>query len=137
MVVEHRCVIAMILQGNFSEPRKVPQSLSDGRALSPEQSIVAPMRTVRYLTKASGFLNVKSNERDQNQHFDPVSFCTPNWDWTPPYPYCLDDVLFPSDYQTADIQVTWDRESPQFRIATDLEDLRLREQLLANDSLGG
>lgn len=131
----NRRVIAMIMQGNFSKLRNVPHSLSNGRTMSPEQPIVMPMRTVRYLTKASGFLHIKSNERDQYQDFDPVFFYKPNWDWTPPYPYCPDDVLFPDEYQTTDIQSV--HEPLHFRFATDLKDAKLREQLLANDSLGG
>jgi osmotically-inducible protein OsmY len=134
---DNRRVIAMVVQGNFGEPRKVPHSPPDGRTTSPEQFIVVSMRTVRYLTKASGFLHIKSNERDQYQGFDPVAFYTPNWDWTPPYPYCPEDVLFPAEYLVTEIQITRDREYPRLRIATDLEEARLREQLLANDSLGG
>jgi len=131
----NRRVIAMIIQGDFSEPRYVLYPLANGKAKTLEQLIVVPMKIVRYLTKASGFLHIKSNEIDQCQDFDPVSFYTPDWDWTPPYPYCPDDVLFPAEYQAADIQPVHDHL--HLGIATDLKDAELREQLLANDSLGG
>ena len=131
----NRRVIAMLIQGNFSEPRNVLYPLADGKANPLEQLIIVPMRKVRYLTKASGFLHIRSNERDQYQDFDPVSFYTPNMDWTPPYPYCPDAVLFPAEYQTTDNQSV--HEPLHFRFATGLKDAKLREQLLANDSLGG
>jgi len=131
----NRRVIAMIIQGNFSEPRNILYPLSDEKKIHPEQLVVVPMKTVRYLTKASGFLYIKSNEKDQYQDFDPVSFYTPNWDWTPPFPYCPDDVLFPAEYQATDIQPA--HNHLHMGIATELKDAKLREQLLANDSLGG
>lgn len=131
----NRRVIAMTMHGNFSAGRNILYPLSDGKTRLPEQMIVVPMKLVRYLTKASGFLHIKSNERDQYQDFDPVSFYIPNRDWMPPYPYCPNDVLFPVEYQTTDIQSV--HEPLHFRFATDLKDAKLREQLLANDSLGG
>jgi len=53
----------------------------------------------------------------------------------PPYPYCPDDVLFPVEYLTVNTQITY---VPRWlRSATVPEDAILKDQLLANDSLGG
>ncbi len=90
-IVEHviinpndRRVTAMILRVNFSDP------------LLPVQLVHVPMEALRYLTKASGFLLIHSNERSRYQDFDPASFFVPSAEWTPPYPYCARDVLFPA-----------------------------------------
>jgi hypothetical protein len=44
----------------------------------------------------------------------------PNKDWVPPYPYCSEDVLFPIESRSADIQI--------------LEDASMREQFFATNS---
>lgn len=131
----NRRVIAVIIQGNFSEGRNILYPLSDGKTIHPEQLVVVPMKTVRYLTKVSGFLFINSNERNQYQDFDPASFYTPNRDWTPPYPYCPDDVLFPVEYQTADTQIAYGTHP--FLIEEILDVPSFKEQLFENDSLGG
>jgi hypothetical protein len=59
----------------------------------------------------------------------------PNEDWTPPYPYCPGDVLFPIEYQKAGDAIVYGPH--QFLIAAISEDASLSEQLLANDALGG
>jgi osmotically-inducible protein OsmY len=86
----------------------------------PQQLVTVPMSVVRYLTRTSGFLNIQSIERDQYQDFDAARFMVPNKDWVPPYPYCSEDVLFPIESRTADIQI--------------LEDASLREQFFATNS---
>ncbi|HEY5729907.1 MAG TPA: BON domain-containing protein [Anaerolineales bacterium] len=131
----NRRVVAMIVQGNFSESRNVLYPLADGKVKPLEQLIVVPVKLVRYLTKASGFLYIKSNERDQYQDFDPVSFYKPNWDWTPPYPYCPNDILFPIEYQTAGTQTAYGTR--QFPFEEILDVPSFKEQLFENDSLGG
>jgi osmotically-inducible protein OsmY len=132
----NRRVIAMAVHGKFSSKHQELKSLNNAETRLLEQLIVVPMKTVRYLTKVSGFLYINSNESDQYQDFDPASFYVPNWwDWKPPYPYCPDDVLFPVEYRTTDIQSV--QEPLHLQIATDSEDARFKEQLLANDSLGG
>jgi osmotically-inducible protein OsmY len=131
----NRRVIAMTIQGNFSEPRKALRSLSDGKAMSLEQLIVVPMKTVRYLTKVSGFLHINSNEKDQYQDLNSASFYSPNWDKAPPYPYCPNDVLFPVEYRTTDTQIASEPHKFPFEEISESESLKL--QLLANDSLGG
>ena len=67
--------------------------------------------------------------------FDPGAFVVPNKDWLPPYPYCPEDVLFPVEYQDADIQIAY--EPHRFPFAAISADASLKEQLLANDSPGG
>ena len=67
--------------------------------------------------------------------FDPADFFTPTKDWKAPYPYCPDDVLFPIEQQDAENRILGQlSESP---IVVGLQDQLLREQLPANDSLGG
>ncbi|HSG44033.1 MAG TPA: BON domain-containing protein [Anaerolineales bacterium] len=131
----NRCVIAMVMQGNFNESRNALYPLANGKVKPLEQLIVVPMKVVRYLTKDSGFLHIKSDERNQYQDFDSASFYTPNRNWTPPYPYCPDDVLFPVEYRTTDIETTYGPLQVSHEDA--LSDSSFKEELLANDSLGG
>ena len=131
----NRRVIAMTVHGNFSEPQNILHPLSDGKVKHVEQLIVVPMKVVRYLTKDSGFLHIKSDERNQYQDFDSASFYAPNWEWIPPYPYCIDDVLFLVEYRVTDIETTYGPRQVSQEKA--LSDASFKEQLLANDSLGG
>jgi hypothetical protein len=96
--------------------------------------IVLSMDLVRYLTKFSGFLTVKSNETKQYQNFDPTSFCVPNVDWVPPYPYRLVDVLFPVEYQQFDHLIAFPFHDT-FIHKTETQ--VLSDELMTNDSLGG
>ncbi|HLE91913.1 MAG TPA: BON domain-containing protein, partial [Anaerolineales bacterium] len=131
----NRRVIAMTIQGKIADRRHELNSLTDGKARLPEQLVAVPMSVVRYLTRASGFLYINSNERNRYTDFDPGYFIVPNKDWVPPYPYCPDDVLFPVEYQEAELQTAY--EPHQFPVAAILEEASLKEQLLANDSPGG
>lgn len=67
--------------------------------------------------------------------FDPTHFFTPQKDWKAPYPYCPDDILFLVEQQGVENQVL--QQLLRFPSATILEDTALKEQLVANDSLGG
>ena len=131
----NRRVIAMTIQGKFTDRRYELHSQTDRKAGPPEQLVAVPMSVVRYLTRTSGFLYINSNERNRYMDFDPGTFIVPNIDWLPPYPYCPDDVLFPVEYKEADIQIAY--EPHRFPFAAISEDASLSEQLLANDSLGG
>jgi len=131
----NRRVIAMTVQGKFTDRLYELNSMSDGKARPPEQLVTVPMNVVRYLTNASGFLYIKSTERNRYMDFDPSRFFAPLKDWKPPYPYCPDDVLFPIEYPNADVQIAF--EPHHFPIAAIMENASLSEQLLANDSLGG
>lgn len=131
----NRRVIAMIVQGRFADAQEALNSLADGKTQRPQQLVLLRMSTVRYLTRVSGFLNIHSNERKLYMDFDPDYFMMPNKDWTPPYPYCREDVLFPIEYQNEDMQIEY--EPQQHLFAAVLENKLLKQQLLANDSLGG
>jgi hypothetical protein len=69
--------------------------LAYGVDQTPERIIAIPMSAIRYLTKSSGFLKIDSAEAARYSDFDLSCFITPGEGWTPPYPYCTDDVLFP------------------------------------------
>ncbi len=112
-----RRVTDMLLRMNFADPR------------FPVQLVRVPMEAIRYLTKTSGFLLIHSNERSRYQDFDPASFFAPGTDWTPPYPYCPQDVLFPqTEPRTADI-------THPFAFEEMLEGASLKEQSFATDDL--
>jgi hypothetical protein len=132
---DNRRVIAMSIQGIFTNQRSEPKSSTDGNVRIPEQLITVPMNVVRYLTKESGFLSIASKERDHYMDFDSASFSSPGRDWVPPYPYCPDDVLFPVNQQ--EIKKLTLKEMPQSAFSGAAKEQVLWEQLLANDSLGG
>src|SRR3990172_1630762 len=70
----NRRVIAMTIQGKIADRRYELNSLTDGKARLPEQLVAVPMSVVRYLTRASGFLYINSNERNRYTDFDPGYF---------------------------------------------------------------
>jgi hypothetical protein len=94
-----------------------------------------------------GYLKVIAVEREDkmfptelpiihtDEDFDSASFYAPNWDWTPPYPYCPDDVLFPVKYRATDNDEIYGHR--QVLHEETLSDASFKEQILANDSLGG
>jgi osmotically-inducible protein OsmY len=131
---DNRCVISMVIQGNFMDQWGKVNLLEDGKARIPKQLVVLPVSTVRYLTKVSGFLYINSNETKQYMDFDPGCFFTPNSNWVPPYPYCPIDVLFPIKYQNADSQIM--PEPDLFPFGEIIEEASVREQFFATDSLG-
>ncbi len=131
----NRRVVAMTIWGQFADQRQELKSLNSAEVLSPERFVIVSMDLVRYLTKASGFLYINSNERKRYMDFDSASFRAPNVDWTPPYPYCPEDVLFPVEKGMAKYQIL---EKPSLSpLTVALKEQLLWEQLLANDSLGG
>jgi osmotically-inducible protein OsmY len=126
----NRRVIAMTVQGNFTNQRYDLNSQTSGKARLPEQLVAIPMDMIRYLNKVTGFLSIHSNERNRYIDFDPSYFIVPNKDWVPPYPYCLDDVLFPIEYLEA--------YGPHWSAFAALsEEAAFKEQFFTNDSLGG
>src|ERR1043165_1392643 len=90
----NRRVIAMTVRAQFADLREIT-ILNSSSGQSAERLVVLTMDLVRYLTKVSGFLNINSTEQKRYLNFDPASFRTPSVGWTPPYPYCPDNVLFP------------------------------------------
>jgi len=131
----NRRVIAMTVWGPFADSRQDPKSPNRAEAWSPDCLIVVPIEVVRYMTSVSGFLLINSHERERYQGFEAKSFRTPNVDWTPPYPYCPDHVLFPVEPRAVVYQVL--EHLPRAPLVAALQEQVLWEQLLANDSLGG
>ena len=101
----NRRVIAMILEGIFTEQRNELNLRTNGKARHREQRVVVPIYEVRYLTKTSGFLYFNSNARDRYMAFHPSDFSTPRIDWQAPYPYCPSDVLFPAEQPEGEHQL--------------------------------
>lgn len=131
----NRRVVAMIIWAQFANQRQELKSLNSGRALSPERLVVVPMDVVRYMTKASGFLHINSNESQRYTDFDPTHFSSPATDWKAPYPYCPDDVLFPVEKRKVEYQIL--EQLPQSPLVVAWVEPPLSKELLANDSLGG
>lgn len=130
----NRRVLAMAVLLNSTEQGSELDPLMDGKARLAKQLVVVPMDAVRYLTRESGFLHIRSTERDRYADFDAAAFIFPDQDWVPPYPYCPDHVLFPIEHANETTAV----ESDGLPSAATLkEDPLLQEQLLVNDSLGG
>jgi osmotically-inducible protein OsmY len=130
----NRRVVAMILWGQFADQ---PQELKSPSAevRSPEHLIVVPTDLVRYMTRASGFLHINSKENKRYMDFDPSHFSPPTKDWKAPYPYCPDDVLFPVEKRQVEYQIL--EQLPRSPFVVTWAEQPLREELLANDSLGG
>jgi hypothetical protein len=128
----NRRVVAMAVWVRFANQQL--KSLNSGEAGTPERLVVIPMEAVRYLTGVSGFLHIKSTEKQRYMDFDPTSFAMPPAGWTPPHPYCPADVLFPREHEMADIETVQPHED---LFGAVVEGASIPEQLLVNDSLGG
>ena len=126
----NRRVIAMTVQGRFEDQRNELQALNKDEIRSPERHMVIPTDLIRFLTRDSGFLQISSNEWGRDLDFNPASFITPNVDWTPPYPYCPEDVLFPAEYQAMN-------EPGQFKFEEKAAGTSFKKRVFANDNLGG
>lgn len=133
----NRRVVAMILRGQFANQPQELKSTPSTQVRSPERLVVVPMDAVRYMTRASGFLYINSKESKRYMDFDPTHFSPPTNDWKAPYPYCPDDVLFPAEKRDVEYQIL--EQLPRSPLVVMWEDQSLapREELLANDSLGG
>ena len=90
----NRRVVAMIIQVRFHEAHNRIEYVNGVESTTPERLAVIPINRIRYLTVNSGFLLIDSTETTMYQNFDPVSVVSPDPDWVPPYPYCIDQVLF-------------------------------------------
>jgi osmotically-inducible protein OsmY len=130
----NRRVAAMTLQGRFEDWRQDPNSSSNGGSRPPIQTLVLRMTTVRYLTRESGFLNIRYSQSNQYWEFNATDFLMPPKGWKPPYPYCPADVLFPAKQVDAATHIPEQFESP---VALALAHQVLKDELLENDSLGG
>lgn len=130
-----RQVVAITIQGSFSESRR-DLTLSNINAYqSTEQLLVIPVNVVGHVTKNSGFLTIQSTDSTKYQDFDASLFAVPNIDWTPPYPYCPDDVLIPITHQRVDEKIENVSNQVSLRPKTKMQ--KMSEELLYNDSLGG
>jgi hypothetical protein len=132
---DNRRVVAMILRGQFANQPQELKSTNGAQARTPERLIVVPVDLIRYMTKASGFLHLHSNESKRYVDFDPTHFYPPGNDWKAPFPYCRNDVLFPVEKQNVEDQIVESLLRSPFVVMGN--DQPLKEQLLANDSLGG
>jgi osmotically-inducible protein OsmY len=133
---DNRRVVAMTIKGRFADGLQEFKAFHPGEALAPQRVIVLSMNLVRYLTKVSGFLYIKSGESSRYMDFDPTRFCIPTSGWRAPYPYCPGDVLFPVEQQDAANQILQELSRPATAVVN-LDDQLLMEQLTANHSLGG
>lgn len=131
----NRRVIAMTLKGRFVDQRLEDKPSHHGEGGLSEQVLVLPTATVRYLTRVSGFLDIHSDEKNRYMDFDPAHFFSPGADWKAPYPYCLGDVLFPVDLHNMENKIL--QQLYRYTFSAVLEGQTLREELAANDSLGG
>jgi osmotically-inducible protein OsmY len=132
----NRRVVAMIVQGKFTDQRHELISLMTNHEARPlDHLVVVPMNEVRYLTKISGFLYINSTERDRYMEFNPARFFTPKNGWKAPYPYCPADVLFPVEKQEIEYQIL--EELPRSPSTVASGEQLLWEELLADPHLGG
>jgi osmotically-inducible protein OsmY len=130
----NRRVIAMTVRGQFADEQEIKSSKSvNGQ--SPERLVVLSMDLLRYLTRVSGFLNINSTEQKRYINFDSASFRKPNVGWTPPHPYCPDNVLFPVAQREVEYQML--EQIPRPPLVFALQEQVLWEQLLADENLGG
>ena len=125
----NRRVRAMVIQGKFTDQN------DKLNALRPEHLVVVLMNEVRYLTKVSGFLYIKSNEGKRYVDFDPTHFSTPKNDWIAPHPYCPKDVLFPFEQREVEYQIL--EQVPQRPPLVFALQEQARWELLADENLGG
>lgn len=132
---DNRRVIAMILLGKFNDRQQERTVSTQVNGQPAEQLVVVPMDEVRHLTRDSGFLYIKSNDRNRYMEFSPARFFSPHMGWKAPFPYCINDVLFPVEKKKVEYQVL--EHLPRSPFVVMWEEPLLREELLANDSLGG
>lgn len=130
----NRRVIAMILLVSITDTRLPVNLPTDDKTRFPVRLVHVSMDAVRYLTTGSGFLFIKSTDRSRLQDFDSESFSMPDSDWTPPYPYCPQDVLFPVVYPKTEFQ-TADTTHP-LPFEELLQDTSFKEQLLVTHDPG-
>ena len=74
----------------------------DKEQLLQSNFVVIPMNATRQVSKSSVLLNINRSDFTKYQKFDPSKFIVPKKGWLPPYPYCLDDILIPVEYQLVD-----------------------------------
>ena len=135
----NRRVVAMTVLGQFPDRAQKRKSPDGEGARAPDRLVIVPMDVVRYLTRASGFLTIRSDESTRYLDFDSMFFDLPAWDWVPPYPYCPHHVLFPAGKQSMEnMEKQTSQQVSYAPAATAAQAEQLTwNQLLDNDSLGG
>jgi len=108
-------VIAMVVQDQSSSSEFDSRSIAYGEDQSSGRLTIIPMSNIRYLTKRAGFLHIDSKDAVLYMDFDISSFIAPSDEWTPPYPYCRDEVLFP-----VEAIETMDQMEPELVMTTSL-----------------
>jgi osmotically-inducible protein OsmY len=132
----NRRVVAMTVFGQFADQPQELKSLNREEIRLPESLVIVPMDVVRYLTRVSGFLTIRSDESKRYLDFNSMFFDLPAWDWVPPYPYCPDHVLFPAEQQHMENQTSQQVSyAPAATVA--LAEQLTQDHPLDNDSLGG
>jgi len=113
----NRLVTQLIIQGRFSKQKPNPRVGTKNRTEISEKTVVIPVNLIRYLTKSSGFLTIKSMDTTQYQDFNPLYFTSPQPDWTLPYPYCPGNVLFKIEAGETEDQKMVDPDIVQINIS--------------------
>ena len=113
----NRLVTQLILQGKFSKQKPNSRAGTNNQTDIVEKTVAIPVNLIRYLTKSSGFLTIKSTETTQYQDFNPLYFTSPQLDWTLPYPYCPGEVLFNIESGEAENQKMVDPDIVQINIS--------------------
>ncbi|MFN8381733.1 MAG: BON domain-containing protein [Anaerolineales bacterium] len=131
----NRRVTAMVVKGQFDAQNLKLGSTSPNEARQPDQLIVIPVNAIRFLTKSSGFLHIRSYESNRFMDFDSDAFIAPDLAWTPPYPYCPNDIFFSAKYKASNVLHVMP-ESQTFPFGTVVEEASIRDQFFANDSFG-
>lgn len=90
----NRRVIAVVVVGRFPNPSRHKPNSEYGEESSPERLVVLPAHAILDLTRSGGFLQINSDAIAEYKDYDPTRYIVPEKDWLPPYPYCIDEVLF-------------------------------------------
>jgi osmotically-inducible protein OsmY len=131
----NRRVVQFVLQGRLSSQKQNSAAQKNNQSQIPEKVVVIPIQLIRYLTTSSGFLTIKSTDITQYQDFNPLYFAVPPMDWTPPYPYCPEDVLFHIDIGEIENQIMVDPDILQLNISaqpTSLQKTAIPVDILAS-----
>jgi osmotically-inducible protein OsmY len=120
-------VIAMIVQGPFSRFPEPSGYMRVKRTLA-SRKIVIPVQEIRYLTKRSGFLNIRTFDSTRYADYESKAYISPGKNWNPPLPYRVENVLFPAN----DKETTFPGDDKVFHesVATPVEASILPEQAL-------
>jgi osmotically-inducible protein OsmY len=91
----NRRVTGMIVERRDTDPHLALQPLDGSNKKIVKRLVVIPLSEIDHLTQSAGFLRKNGQKAGQYADFDIACFALPEINWTPPYPYCPEDVLFP------------------------------------------